>query len=187
MVMLARCQARDDITGTSLAHLGHILGLGRKARCGTTIGVFSLWTHTMNRCIHQPVFLQLASHLLLALLVIGVGVLVSFPTASQAQSPVRPFPASAKRAVLEVQVWPAVLLNGEPERLSPGSRIRGVNNMLMMSGQLVGQRLVVNYTRDGQGMVHEVWLLNPYEAQLERPGSEPTRNWRFESDPVKSK
>ena len=141
----------------------------------------------MNRCYRQQIFLQLASQLLLALLVIGVGVLVSFPTASQAQSPVRPFPASAKRAVLEVQAWPAVLLNGEPERLSPGSRIRGVNNMLMMSGQLVGQRLVVNYTRDGQGMVHEVWLLNPYEAQLERPGSEPTRNWRFESDPVKSK
>ena len=141
----------------------------------------------MNRCIRQPTFLQLAAHLLLALLLIGVGGLVSFPTELQAQSPVRPFPASAKRGVLEVKVFPTILLNGETERLSPGARIRGVNNMLVMSGQLAGQRLVVNYTRDAQGMVHEVWLLNPYEAQLERPGSEPTKNWIFESDPVKSK
>lgn len=141
----------------------------------------------MNRCPRQQVLLQLATHLLLAMLVIGVGVVLSFPTDSQAQSPVRPFPAAAKRGVLEVQVWPAILLNGEADRLSPGARIRGVNNMLMMSGQLAGQRLVVNYTRDSQGMVHEVWVLNTYEARLERPGSEPTKNWIFESDPVKAK
>ena len=170
------CQARDDI-----------IRADPMARHRITMGVFSLWTHTMNRCRRQQFASKLASRLLLAMLVIGVGVLVSFHTDAQSQSPVRPFPANAKRGVLEVQAWPTVLLNGEAERLSPGSRIRGVNNMLMMSGQLAGQRLVVNYTRDGQGMVHEVWVLNPHEAQLERAGSEPTKNWIFESDPVKSK
>ena len=87
----------------------------------------------MNRCIRQPVFLQLAAHLLLALLVIGVGVLVSFPTESQAQSPVRPFPASAKRGVLEVKVFPTILINGEaikpfdPLYLHPDAEVSGAH------------------------------------------------------------
>lgn len=139
----------------------------------------------MNRCIGQV--LRCLPHFLLALLVICVGALVSFPATTQAQTAVRPFPEDAKRGVMEVQTWPTLLINGKPERLSPGARIRGPNNMLMMSGQMVGQRLVVNYTRDAQGMVHQVWVLNGAEAQLERSGSEPTKNFGFESDPPKSK
>ncbi len=116
----------------------------------------------------------------------GLATLLSFHSTTQAQSVVRPFPAAAKRGIFEVQTWPLVLINGSAERLSPGARIRGPNNLLMLSGQLVGQRLVVNYLRDAQGMVHEVWVLNATEAQLERAGSEPTKNWAFESDPVKT-
>ena len=139
----------------------------------------------MNRC--YPSLLRRFTHrVLLALLVICVGALVSFPHTTLAQSAVRPFPAEAKRGVMEVQAGHSILINGAVERLSPGARIRGVNNMLVMSGQMVGQKVLVNYTRDAQGSVHQVWVLNGYEARQERPGMEPTTNVLFESTPPKS-
>ena len=42
-------------------------------------------------------------------------------------------------------------MNGNPLRLAPGARIRGQNNMLAMSGSLVGQRLAVHYTLTAHG------------------------------------
>ena len=74
--------------------------------------------------------------------------------------------------MLEVTAPPEVLLNGAPARLSPGARIHGVTNTLVMSGQMVGQRLVVNYVRDTLGLVHQVWILSPDEAQKKRPDKE---------------
>jgi hypothetical protein len=71
-----------------------------------------------------------------------------------------------------------LLLNGQKARLSPGARIRGVNNLLVMSGTLVGQSLTVNYVRDAQGMVHEVWLLNATEAQQRMPGAPAASNYQ---------
>lgn len=139
----------------------------------------------MNRCsayISRP----LAHRIVLALLVICVGALVSLPNPTMAQSAVRPFPPDAKRGVMEVQNGPGILINGTPEQLSPGSRIRGVNNMLVLSGQLIGQKVVVNYTRDTQGAVQQVWILNNLEARQARAGSEPTTNVQFEATPPKS-
>ncbi len=63
---------------------------------------------------------------------------------------------------------PTITLDGKPDRLSPGARIRNAQNMLVMSNTLIGQRLVVNYTREAAGMVHEVWILTPPEAALPR-------------------
>ena len=77
----------------------------------------------------------------------------------------RPFPAAALRGALVVTQPPDVLLNGAAERLSPGARIRGANNMLQMSGSLVGLKLLVHYTREPSGLVHEVWILTPDEAE----------------------
>jgi hypothetical protein len=37
-----------------------------------------------------------------------------------------------------------------------------------MSGTLIGQRLVVNYTRELSGLVLDVWILTPAE-QAKRP------------------
>lgn len=84
---------------------------------------------------------------------------------------VRPFPATAQRAAMQVLQPPVILLNGQLEQLSPGSRIRGTNNMLVMSGALVGQNLLVNYMREPQGLIHEVWILNEAEAQIATPHS----------------
>ena len=106
------------------------------------------------------------------------------PALNQGQMPIigtRQFPASAKRGTLEVKMPPQVTINGAEERLSPGARIRGPNNQLVMSGQLVGRAVQVNYVRDNQGMIHEVWILNGLEAQEEREGSGPVINYRFGS------
>ena len=76
----------------------------------------------------------------------------------------RPFPATALRGALVITQPPEVLLNGAPARLSPGARIRGANNMLQLSATLVGQNLLVHYTREPSGLVHDVWVLTPDEA-----------------------
>ena len=93
----------------------------------------------------------------------------------------RQFPATAQRGTLEVKMPPVVTINGTEERLSPGSRIRGPNNQLVMSGQLVGRSVQVNYLRNTDGQIHDVWILNSLEAREEREGSGPVKNFRFES------
>ena len=97
--------------------------------------------------------------------------LVALVNGAFAQEAVRPFPAAAKRATLQVTYPPEILLNGQAARLSPGARIRGTNNMLMMSGALAGQTVLVNFVRDAQGMVHDVWVLNATEAKQPREGA----------------
>ena len=84
---------------------------------------------------------------------------------------IRNFPATAQRAAMQVLQPPVILLNGQHERLSPGSRIRGSNNMLVMSGALVGQNLLVHYVREPLGLIHEVWILNEAETQLPPPNT----------------
>ena len=80
-----------------------------------------------------------------------------------AQSVNRNFPATALRGELVLQQPPEALLNGVPARLSPGARIRGTNNLLVMSGAIVGQPYLVHYTLDDQGLVHLVWILSDAE------------------------
>ena len=77
----------------------------------------------------------------------------------------------ALRGLLVVGNPPAITLNGKPERLSPGSRIRDTQNRIVFASTLTGQQLVVNYVRESNGMVHEVWLLNPYEQAQPRAGA----------------
>ena len=135
----------------------------------------------MNRCLnaHNSLFLGLTA------LLISAASLAPQPVA--AQDFVRQFPTAARRATLEVTTPPNVLINGQAERLSPGARIKGLNNQLVMSGTLVGQRVVVNYLRDPQGLVHEVWILNEAEVRQKRAGMEPILNFIFGSDTEKPK
>ncbi len=101
---------------------------------------------------------------------------------AQAQDAVRAFPERALRGTLVVQTAPEVLLDGAPARLSPGARIRDVNNLLVMPAHLAGQELTVNYLRDPQGLVHEVWILNAAEAAQKRAGASSGRNFLFASE-----
>lgn len=88
-------------------------------------------------------------------------VVAALPAVAQIQ---RNFPANALRGEFVVVQPPEVRLNGKPARLAPGSRIRSQNNMLEMSGALVGQRWIVHYTRDTNGDLFDVWLLTDAEA-----------------------
>ena len=83
------------------------------------------------------------------------------PAAAQMQ---RNFPADALRGDFMVVVPPEILINRQPARLAPGARIRGADNMLLMSAAIVQQRLLVNYTVDTLGMVRDIWVLTPAEA-----------------------
>jgi hypothetical protein len=98
-----------------------------------------------------------------------------------AQMP-RNFPANALRGELQVLQPPEVLINGRPSRLSPGARIRGENNLLVMSATLVDRRTLVHYTLDDHGLVKDVWLLTPAE-RAKRPWPQSpaeAQAWRFD-------
>jgi hypothetical protein len=86
-----------------------------------------------------------------------------------AQFSTRPFPPNTLRGAMVVTNPPELVMNGKAERLSPGARIRGANNMLVMSASIVGQNLLVNFVREPNGMVHEVWILTEAEAKQVLP------------------
>ncbi len=121
----------------------------------------------MNRC------LQSASLRLRAVgfaFVLGAA-LISGGASAQTTDPQRipPISAKAQRGVLRVVAPPDVLMDGQPARLAPGARIRDRNNLMVVSGALLGQDLVVRYTRDPLGLVHEVWVLTANEAAAGLP------------------
>ena len=119
----------------------------------------------MNRCTPHP----LAILAVLAASTLLSGCAKDSPGAT---SSVRQFPATALRGEMVMSNAPPVItLDGKPDRLSPGSRIRGTDNMLVMSSALVNKTAVVNYLREPAGNVHEVWILNPEEIKLKRPNS----------------
>ena len=104
--------------------------------------------------------------------VLAVAAIIStlaVPVAAHAQELVmRNFPATALRGQIAFGIAPEIVVNGKiPARLSPGARIRGTNNLLVMSAALTGQTWRVNYTIDPLGQVHDVWILRPDE--LVRP------------------
>ena len=117
----------------------------------------SLWTDTMNRCTESRV-----RTVLLACAVLTGPIFLPL-SAVMAQGLVREVPKDVVRARLTVTAPPEVTVDGKPDRLSPGSRIRGVNNLVQLSGGLVGQVLPVVYRRDAAGLIHEVWVLTPEE------------------------
>ncbi len=80
-----------------------------------------------------------------------------------------PISARAKAGVLRIVNPPDALLDGKPARLSPGSRIRGTNNLMVMSATLVGQDLKVLYTLEPTGLVHEVWIMTMREIIAHTP------------------
>jgi hypothetical protein len=115
----------------------------------------------MNRCTHR-----LPPHLITALLLAAA----SLPALAQSDAgdmlPGRQFPKAVLRGELVVLAPPEITMDGKPERMSPGARIRGADNLLVMSGALVNQKLAVNYLREPAGQVHQVWILTEEEAKL---------------------
>ena len=112
----------------------------------------------MNRCTKSRVGIALVLSAALA------GVFPSLTPLAIAQGFVREAPKDVKRGRLTITATPPmVLLNGVPDRLSPGSRIRNLNNMLVLSGSIAGQTFPVVYRRDSAGLIHEAWMLTAEE------------------------
>jgi hypothetical protein len=107
----------------------------------------------------------------------------SFSITAPAQTQ-RNFPANALRGEIAVTQPPDVLLNGQPARLAPGARIRGIDNMLVLSGALAGHRAVVNFTLDTQGLILDMWLLRPDERSKQPWPTSPQQAAAWQFDPV---
>ncbi len=138
----------------------------------------------MNRCPKRLTTLRFTPVVIALVATLG---LFSAPARAQTQSlapiplPQRHFPNAALRGAFMVINPPIIRLDGHPDRLSPGARVFGPHNMMLMSGALVGQDLAVNYLRDAAGLVSEVWILTPAEAQVPRTSAQPARNFVFSS------
>ncbi|HYR25757.1 MAG TPA: hypothetical protein VEQ09_08000 [Aquabacterium sp.] len=114
--------------------------------------------------------------LALAALAIATPALVSAQAA-------RALPIDSLRGEVEFGQPPEVALNGQAAQLAPGARIRDTNNMLALSGSLVGQKLKVNYTVDQYGLLFNVWILRSDEiAQRWPKNAEEAATWTF--DPI---
>lgn len=85
-------------------------------------------------------------------------------SAAFAQGLVREAPKDVKPAIIAISATPPVItVDGKADRLSPGARIRDLNNLQVMSASLAGRSVYTVYRRDGSGLVHEVWLLTADE------------------------
>ena len=131
----------------------------------------------MKRCLPNPGLALPAAILAAVFTLVG---LIAAPAAAQSEASlsVRQFPKAALRGLLVVRAPPEISINSKADRLSAGARIRNPNNNYVLSGALVGQELMVNYTRDSAGLVHEVWILNTEEIKEKRAGLS-TRNFNF--------
>ena len=116
-----------------------------------------------------------------ALLTAALAVVSMMPAAAQVP---RNFPASALRGEITITQPPELTLNGQPARLAPGARIRGQNNLLVLSGAAVGQKLLVHYTLDPTGNLLDVWILTPAELARKPWPVNPQQaaTWTFDPD-----
>ena len=115
----------------------------------------------MNRC---------TARFLAALAPLALVAASAFAQTAEPPRQVREFPKEALRGELTVLAPPDITLNGKPARLSPGSRIRDINNHLVLSAALANQKHTVNYIADNMGQLHQAWILTPEEIKLKRPG-----------------
>jgi len=106
---------------------------------------------------------------------------LALPAAAQVQ---RNFTAKALRGEIVFGTPPEVKLNGKPARLAPGARIRDQNNLLLMSGALVGGKAVVNYTTELEGMLLDVWILSSADAACKHSSTteKEAQTWQFNVD-----
>lgn len=125
----------------------------------------------MTRCAFTP-------RGILAALALAVPLLA----AAQGTLP-RNFPATALRGEIVIVQSRQVTVNGQPARLAPGARIRGADNMQILSGKLIGRKLTTHYTIDTVGLVKDVWVLRPEElAKNPWPKTaEEAAAWRFDA------
>jgi hypothetical protein len=108
-------------------------------------------------------------------------VVLAAPASAQMQ---RNFPATALRGTIVVASTSEIKLNGRAAQFAPGVRVRDQDNMIQLTGALVGQKLRVNYTIDISGLVKDVWILRPEEEAMWPWPSTPeqAQTWSFDQN-----
>ena len=96
----------------------------------------------------------------------------------------RAFNQNVLRGALVFGEYPNVTLNGKPTTLTPGSRVRNADNMIVPAASLAGAKWLAHYTLDmGGGQVRDVWILTPAEAAV-RPWPatpEQAQTWTYDA------
>jgi hypothetical protein len=136
----------------------------------------------MNRCV-TPLSSSTRRRVALAALLAGACA-AQLPLPASAQQVQRRFPQAALRGKIVFTNPPDIELNGDPARLSPGVRIHGFDNMMVVTGAVGGDgnKYVVDYRLEGTGLVSEVWLLTKTEAAVGPWPSTPAQAaaWTFD-------
>ena len=141
-----------------------VLAAPTRGKLGTSFHFNSHWMNTMYRCA------------LAAIVAVGINA----PASAQM---LRVFPPNTLRGAMVFGDYPTVLLNGRGTQLSPGSRLRGADNMQVMAPTIAGAKLLVHYTIDpGTDRVKDVWILTPDEAAIKPwPRTlEEARTWSYD-------
>ena len=94
----------------------------------------------------------------------AVASLVFFVAASAYAQAARNIPEQAKPGAITHLQDMIVAINGVAVRLAPGVQIRDQNNLLIVP-TAVPPGSQVKYMLDQEGMVRQVWILTPEEAQ----------------------
>ena len=100
------------------------------------------------------------------------------------QSIQRNFPQRALRGKIVFGTPPFIQLDGNVTQMAAAYRVHGYNNLVLMSGQLIGVEGAVDYALDVNGQVYEVWLLTPAEAAKKPWPRTPAEAAAWTFDPV---
>ncbi len=124
----------------------------------------------MNRCAQLLLALTLAAG-------------AAAPAAAQGNLQ-RNFPQRALRGNIIFHTPPAITLNGLNLTTTPAFRVHGVDNLLVLTTQLVDSQAVINYTTDAEGRIFEAWILSPAEAAKQPWPATPQQAAAWTFDPV---
>ena len=105
-------------------------------------------------------------------------------TQSDGQALQRNFPQNALRGTILFGTPPFIQLNGQATQMATAYRVHGYNNLILMSGQLVGVQANVDYTTDVNGQVYEVWILTPAETAKQPWPTNPADAAAWAFDPI---
>lgn len=115
---------------------------------------------------------------------VALGAIVAFAVSAAAIAQPRVFPNNTLRGELSFGEYPAVTLNGKAVTLTPGSRVRNTENLIVPAASLTGAKWLVHYTVElGGEQVRDIWLLTPEEAAI-RPWPttpEQAASWTFDT------
>jgi len=103
-------------------------------------------------------------HTMKLCLIVLVGVLAGLST-TLAFADVRPFPEGTKRGVFKASAFPDIVIDGKIRLTSPGTRIYGEDNLLIMGPNLPKATFKIHYLENDLGEIKTIWILTDEEIR----------------------